>query len=392
MAIPTNRVLVDTITSLTQLSFDNKSDTTKTKTASASIAGSTNPAAKTNTPGTLGNNGVKSVFSQPDKPTISQANAAIGNIDPASNIPSTLPKVYKKSADSLNIDRYLSNPTHLSFTGNMSGTDLILTGSKPIIPISKTIYPSDESKIDELVDTVGKTQLGNEFKKYMNQDMFKSRIKVGLSKTNLPIGNTVKGKLNLTKFISPCKGIHFSSGFDLSGIFNLNFLASLFDGLLCQGIGSVVAFIENVMKIDPNNAPSMLTALTHTLNKDSDHHVISKLITIHGIKDKLPSGSGEITTRGVTHKVLENIDKDKTYKNQTSKHYLATTSALDGFDPNWDKDFQGNLNVSSVSGNKTMSTMASNYLQNKSTQSTYDGTAVNNIGRDESIVIVNSFA
>jgi len=389
MAIPADRVLVDTITSLTQVAFDNKSDTTATKTSSASIAGST--ANTTTQPGTLGSNGTKSVFSQADKPVIPQSDVAIGNVDPYSNANIDLPKAYKKSASSLVMDRSLLNYTNTPFSSNLSATDKLLTGNKRIVQISKTIYPSDESKIDKLVDTVGKTQLGNEFKKYMNQDMFKAKIKSGLSRTNSPIGDTLRSKTNLTKFISPCKGVNFDSNIDLTGLFNKNFLSSLLEGILCQGVDSVVLFVQNVIKIDAVNAPGILNAMTDTLNKDNDTSVVQKLMAMKVIKDNVPDSTASVYTRGITDKVLKNIDSSGSETNSSVSQYLNTTTALDSFDPNWDKDYQGNIDVSKIVGNRTMGNMAGNYLASQPGTNVYDGTVNNTIGRNESIAIVNSF-
>ena len=389
MAIPIDRLKIDTIAKLTEVAFDKMSDITKSNKSSNSIVGSTATASvPANQKGT---NGGKSVFAPPTKNTVSPANAAIANFDPNSNQTSNLPKAFKKSSDSLHMDRTLVSNTNYPLTASVFSTDALLASNKPITPNKDFIHPSDEASIDKLVDDVGKTQLGNQFKTYLDQKMFKDKIKAGLSKVNSPLGNTLKSKVNLTKFISPCKGVKFNNNFDMTGLFNSMFLSSLFDGILCQGADSLLNFIQGVIKIDATNAPSVLNALSGTMNKDNDPNIMNKLMAMKAIKDNTPSPSAGIYTRGITGKVLHNIKYQNTKTNSSVSQYLNTTNALDTLDPNWDKNDAGTIDVSSIRGNTAMKDMANNYLISTPSTPVYTGVVNNPIDRNASIAIVNSF-
>jgi len=381
MAISDNRVTYDTIKSLTKLTFDNTSDVAKTKAGTSTVAGSTNTM-------------TTSVFKPKKKISIPSSDIAIGNLDPAivsASASIDLPKEYKLSRDKINTERNLGSGSLSNILGNLSDTDKLLSSAGIPKIDTNALSEFSDARIDSMIDGLGKTAVGSEFKKYVDPSKFKSLVKGKLSGANNVLGNTLKSKLNIGQLSKPCANLNYDLNYNLSGLFGLSFLSGLFDSIGCMGPEAIMSFIQNIMKLDNINGPSILAGLAESVKKDVDTLAIDKLLIMKSINDVVPGIDSKAATKGISAYLTRAVGDTEPKTNSMVSEYTNINDSFDALDPDWDLDDNGDMDLSFLKGNKRMSALANNYTKSQVKPSVFSGTETTVLSRNDNISIMDSF-
>jgi len=381
MAISENRIKFDKIRSLTSLEFDSKADVTNKNPTNTTIAGATLSSSKT------------SVFDKKSKTEVPSVDKALGNFDPDDNsIDVNMPKLLKESLAKVNIDTSLSVDKTNGFLDNLSPIDIKLSTVSTPIPVFQPIKSVSEGKIDSLISNLSKSVLGNEFKKSMDPNRFKAMLKNNLASVNSITGPALGARNSIANIAESCGYMNNALNFNLTGLFGSIFFGTLFDSILCMVVDAVLGFIQNVLKIDPINSVPILNGLANSLRKDKDKSVNDKLMIMGAIKSNTPGTSNDIYTKGIAVNINKTTKDSEPETNSMSSEYKNVTESLDTLDPDWDKDNDGNRNLSMLKGNKRFHSLAANNNKNTVNESeTFDGSASTNLNRSNEIAVLNAF-
>jgi len=392
MSISKDRLGFEKISSLTQTDFNTKKDVTGALTTSSNKSTSSAVASK------------PSVLDKPKIDTTSNADKVKGNFGPQDcSIDLSLPKFKKIEFGNINTDFDLgidigdiNNYTICgTSTKDVKGNvDNLLRNIKKTDDGYNILDSTREGKLDSTIDDIvdDKIRSGN-INDYMDPDKLNTNVKMGLNKVTGVTGVPIKSKLNLDTSLSVCNpGVNATGSIEQDSLLSRSVLTSMIETVSCLGPGYTVGFLEDVVEVNDGTRFTILKSLKDSMVKDSDPDVEKKLLIAKSIREIDDVPADDVSTRGSTDKILDNVSKSKSTSNSPVSDYINLTTSLDSVDPTWDKDDEGNINYYRSKNNDRLNYLAGSYVENNYTaDQVYDGNVTTVVDRPVGILVANKF-
>lgn len=383
MAIEEDRIQLDTITKLNKLDFEeagaNDATTNTTKPVDTSL------------PKSIQNKeDKKSILEKPTKIEETPINKALGTAsDILCDTLDDLPEIIRIDKYAKSNNRKLEK-INTKCTAGGTMIDNLLTTFEPVKRLINILPLAKEGRLDEIIK--------NEMSLYRqyndNPEFLLNSIKSGLLKTVDSIGGSIKQKLHINEMLKTCNAKNLNKYVNNTDYMSEITLAALLDMITCLGVTVMAKFLQEAIGFNDSSKKFLISSIYQTLKKDNDPNVEDKLLLLYTIKslDTDAISTLEITTKGITDLVLENINNSKVKSSSPGSDYKNIISSLDALDSNWKKDDEGNTNYYRVKDNKRILELAIKTNLNSLNDVNLNGVVDLDLDEKKTLLVLSAFS